>query len=364
MNLYNTLGLNKEDKPSIDDIKKAYRAKAKIHHPDKGGDASVFKEISKSYEILSDSRKRTQYDKFGTIDENPSTFSPFGNNQGFPFGQDIFDIFRNRGGSKTPNKPYPINIHLKDVFFGIVKKMKVSSVEICETCVDQRKKCTICNGEKFIHQMRRLGPGMFQKSSKPCNICNQSGYHFEKTCTVCKGTGNNTKVVIIDVNVRKGFKQDGLIQIKKNGKTYTFQINILEDATFNVDNNDLIIKHQISILESLSGFKHSIILPDRSIINISRKNVTKDKTILKMRGYGIPFDSSSNTKKINGDLYMIIDVIYPSKLSEQQIKTLNSVFKDTKCKYDSNGKNVECHIYTKDEKETYHTNNSENCRTS
>ena len=82
MDLYKTLGLNKEDKPSNDDIKKAYRAKAKIHHPDKGGDANVFKEISKSYEILGNAQKRTQYDKFGTTDANSASFSPFGN-QGY-----------------------------------------------------------------------------------------------------------------------------------------------------------------------------------------------------------------------------------------------------------------------------------------
>ena len=63
MNLYEILGISKDATPA--QIKAAYRRKAKEHHPDKGGDEEVFKEIQPAYEVLSDAERRKKYDQTG-----------------------------------------------------------------------------------------------------------------------------------------------------------------------------------------------------------------------------------------------------------------------------------------------------------
>jgi DnaJ-class molecular chaperone len=80
---YQTLGVAKNATPQ--DIKKAYRRLAGIHHPDKGGDTSKFQEIQTAYETLSDPKKRQEYD-------NPSSFGPFNDRHGFHFNFNGFNI--------------------------------------------------------------------------------------------------------------------------------------------------------------------------------------------------------------------------------------------------------------------------------
>jgi len=60
---YNILGVDK--KATKDDIKKAFRKLALKHHPDKGGTDEKFKEITEAYAILSDDKKRREYDTYG-----------------------------------------------------------------------------------------------------------------------------------------------------------------------------------------------------------------------------------------------------------------------------------------------------------
>ena len=76
--------LNVEKGASKDDVKRAFRKLAHEHHPDKGGDEAKFKEINEAYQVLSDEKKRSQYDQFGqTFDDagGPGGFGGF--SQGF-----------------------------------------------------------------------------------------------------------------------------------------------------------------------------------------------------------------------------------------------------------------------------------------
>src|SRR5487761_2204762 len=143
---YDTLGVARD--ASADEIRAAYRALARKHHPDGAKDKAVaethFRTINEAYEVLSDPNKRAQYDRFGTV----------GNGQGSPFGEgefgsagfgDIFDMFfgemRNGGQQQRRSGPqrgsdlrYDLEITLEDAFSGTTREIVYSPVAQCETC--------------------------------------------------------------------------------------------------------------------------------------------------------------------------------------------------------------------------------------
>jgi DnaJ-class molecular chaperone len=71
MNHYEELGISKE--ATQEEIKLAYRKKAREHHPDKGGDKEDFQKVQKAYEILSDIDRKSAYDANGCSEEEPES---------------------------------------------------------------------------------------------------------------------------------------------------------------------------------------------------------------------------------------------------------------------------------------------------
>merc|ERR1740123_417093 len=122
---YKTLEVDKDANDS--EIKKAYRKLAVKHHPDKGGDQEKFKEITRAYEVLSDSEKRSTYDKFG--EEGLE-----GGGGGDP--SDIFESFFGGGGrrgggggrrrQKTQDVVQPLKVTLEQLYNGATKKMAIT----------------------------------------------------------------------------------------------------------------------------------------------------------------------------------------------------------------------------------------------
>ena len=158
---YTTLGVNKS--APQDEIKKAYRKLAHLYHPDKkGGDEKKFKEVNEAYQVLSDSKKRAQYDQFGSAG-NPfgGGGGPFGGTQGGGFedifrnyqrgGQagghggfeDIFDVFgnafgfgrRRQGTNRGADIQVDLSVSLRDAARGNIKKIEISKDIPCQECL-------------------------------------------------------------------------------------------------------------------------------------------------------------------------------------------------------------------------------------
>ena len=134
MDYYDILGIDKSASDS--DIKKAYRKKAKIHHPDRNGDEEKFKQITEAYEVLGDKTKKSNYDRFGSADGNPMGGNPFGGKN--PFGDgafgDMFEQFFGKKGDVRNKKGSDFRLDLtvsfEEAYFGCRKEFSVNGERI------------------------------------------------------------------------------------------------------------------------------------------------------------------------------------------------------------------------------------------
>ncbi len=252
--LYEVLGVDKSADEK--EIKKAYRKLAVKHHPDKGGDEHLFKEINAAYEILSDSKKRELYDKYGLegveADGGPSAAG----------GEDLFSMFFGGGGGrgrgraagprKGPSIQHPIKVSLEDLYNGKTVKLAINRKVI----VGDTKECEACNGQGAVMEIRQLGPGMITQMQRTCSSCQGQG-------TIAK-TKNERKVV--EVHIEKGAHHNQKITFRgmadetpgrETGDVH-FVIQEKEHDMFKRKGADLLLMKDISLNQALAGFSVSL----------------------------------------------------------------------------------------------------------
>lgn len=198
---YQILGV---DKDALDrEIKLAYRQLTLKYHPDKNpGDDEAhdkFIEIGEAYEVLSDSTKRLNYDRFGDPEGQPQ-------HHGFDFG-DMFGNFfgghghgaghghGNGGLKRGANTQLDLNMGLKDFFNGRTVPFDVEMLNDCEKCLGtgsadgKRHVCSKCNGLGQITVHHQLAPGFAQQLRMVCDLCGGTGKTIASPCQSCSGAG-------------------------------------------------------------------------------------------------------------------------------------------------------------------------------
>jgi DnaJ family protein A protein 2 len=173
---YDLLGVAKDASAAA--IKKAYRKKALKHHPDRGGDEAIFKEIQAAYDVLSDPEKKQLYDQYGKQGvEN-------GGQQGSQAGaSDLFSAFfggaRGTGRSRGPRKGrdivHKLKVTLEQLYNGKTFKLAVNR-QVLQNPDETPQVCVTCNGQGAVMQSRQLGPGMIQQMQVKCPTCNGLRY--------------------------------------------------------------------------------------------------------------------------------------------------------------------------------------------
>jgi len=225
--LYDILGVSKQD--SCTSIRKAYLKLARTHHPDKGGDPEVFKEILRASEILTDEKRRALYDETGMTDEQGSGFPGFpgggfpgggfpgfpgfpgGFANGFPNGGipvevNLNDLFGNmfgnpsvgpqkgpqRKGKKSPPASQTISVTLEQFYLGHTLDININRQAFCGDCEHTGAKvkeiCRKCNGQGAITNVVQIGP-MAMHTTGPCLDCQGKGERILEVCKRCAGQG-------------------------------------------------------------------------------------------------------------------------------------------------------------------------------
>ena len=238
-NYYDILGVSKSATKA--EIKKAFRTKAKKHHPDKGGDEKTFKKINEAYEVLSNDQKRQQYDQFGSVGGSGgfggggSGFGGFSANMDFSDFSDSFggfeDIFSNFfGGGKKSNQnqkqrgsdlEVDVQLTFEEAMKGAEKSFNSRHYEKCESCNGEggsgQTKCAQCNGTgKISHKIQTPFGTIAQQTV--CPKCQGSGSTFEKICKKCDGSGRVEKKQTINIKIPAGLDSGETVRFPGKGE--------------------------------------------------------------------------------------------------------------------------------------------------
>lgn len=335
--------LNVKKDASADEIKKAYRRLARKYHPDLNpGDKAKekqFKEINEAYEVLSDPKKRAEYDQFGkTAFEGAQGFEGF-RTQDFGFGtggfQDIFsDLFSHGRYEEAPS--YGADLHakldipLEEAFKGVIKPITLSREVTCKSCrgsgAESSQTCTQCKGTGSVGQSR----GLF-RFNQPCPSCQGRGTVVKKACKACRGNGSTVTTETIKVKIPPGVDTGSKIRLKgmgsagvkggPSGNLY-IELTVRPHPVFKRDGNDIYVEVPVTVVEAVMGGKIRVPTLD-SPVTMTLPAGTDSGKKFRLKGKGIPDRKTG----IAGDQFAVIKIIVPKNVTNRTKEALEELEK-------------------------------------
>ena len=350
---YEVLGVSKDATDA--EIKSAFRKLAKKYHPDVSKEpnaAEKFKEAQEAYAVLSDKEKRSKYDQFGhaAFDQNGG-YGGFSGFEDFDASDILRDIFGSGfgfggsssffGGSSRTNtnrktKGQDISVifemDFEEAAFGTETTVSLNIDDVCPDCDGKGgtgvKTCQNCHGTGYIKEQQRSILGAFI-TQRTCPTCNGTGETYTTKCSNCKGTGKKKIKKNIIVKVPAGVDTGDHLRVTgkgpagenggPNGDVY-IEIKVKDHPLFDREDEDLYLKLPLTISEAALGCKKEVPTLDGNVIlNIPPGSQSGDK--LRIKGKGL----KSPSRRITGDLYVILNVIIPTKLDRKQKKLLEEL---------------------------------------
>lgn len=357
---YQVLGVSKS--ASADEVKRAYRKKARAHHPDvdKSPDAEKkFKEINEAYQVLSDQQKREAYDRFGhaafesgAAGRGPGGFSyqySPGVDVNFDFGgfSDPFEIFEDFFGVRSPfgqrvrrNGPragedlhYEIHIPFEQAAFGVEKKVELQRHETCDVCSgsgaepgSKKTTCSTCNGNGRVQQATQSIFGNIV-TARTCPECEGSGEKIEKKCHKCKGSGRTKVIKETKIRIPAGvddgdtIRFQGLGEAGEKGGVYGdlyLTIRVLPHKEFERRGYDVYFEQPISFSQAALGDTIEVSTLDGHV-NLKIPDGTQTGAEFRIKEKGIKHDNA------RGDQYVRVKIVTPTRLSSKERKALEEL---------------------------------------
>jgi len=341
---YEVLGVGRNAGP--DEIKRAYRKLALRYHPDRNKEdpdaESKFKEAAEAYAVLADPQKRAQYDRYG----HAAPVSPFGG--GFDFSSDIFrdfediigdffgfgDVFGRGRSRRRPRTRamagndlrYTLEISLEDAYAGVKRKIKLSRRETCAGCGGTGaepdsgiESCRTCGGRGEVIYNRG-----FLHVRQPCPACGGVGETIKEKCRTCGGVGLVGAEREITINVPAGVESGQRLRIAGEGEgglrggppgNLYIDIGVAKHELFQRDGAHLVLQVPISFSAAAVGAEIKIpTLDGEAKLKVPAGTQSGDH--FRLKGKGMPVVNGGRT----GDLFVIVNVKTPTKLSKEQKK--------------------------------------------
>lgn len=331
---------------SADEIKKAYRKLAIKYHPDKNpGDKSAeekFKEAAEAYEILSDSEKRSMYDRMG----HQAFEGGMGGGGGFGGGfsaEDIFsqfgDIFGGAfgGGGRQQQRArrgsdlrYVMDLTLEEAVKGVKKTITFTAPAPCEPCDGKGAKdpkdvetCKTCHGAGQV----RMQQGFFSVQ-QTCSTCRGQGKTIKNPCKSCHGSGVADRQQTLEVTIPAGVDNGDRVRLSGKGEAIRdgqsgdlyVEVQVREHEIFQRDGADLYMDVPVSIADAALGKEIEIPTLDGRV-SLKVPEGTQTGKLFRLRGKGVKPVRTSMT----GDLLCRIVVETPVNLTARQRELLEEL---------------------------------------
>lgn len=339
------------------EIKKAYRKLALRYHPDKVSEEEretaeiKFKEVCHAYEVLSDEKKRGDYDLYGDsdpMDRGDANGHPFGQSYGAQReynAEDFYDFFNNMGGhgaargpsqkQRTDDAEIFIEVTLEDIFKGRVVKVTSTRNILCNSChgtgakkAAKMKECPACEGKGNTQRIKRLGPGMVVQEQVRCTSCDGTGKIFsaKNACKSCKGTKVVEETKILEFEIPPGSPSEGSIVLEGEADQHpsmetgdvVLKYTCKKHDVFTRKGADLFVKYKIPLVDALSGFSRVVCqhLDGRAMhVTTPKGKVIRPGHLIKIAGEGLRHEKQGTFSKLMGasfgDLYVEIDIEFP-----------------------------------------------------
>lgn len=345
---YQVLGVDK--KASKDEIKKAFRRLAHKYHPDKGGDESKFKEVNEAYTVLSNDKKRAEYDTYGQAFSGGGgqgfggfDFSGFQGADGF--NVDLGDIFENiftgggpfggRSANVRRGSDIQVDIQLpfKESIFGTTRTIKLTKNSQCKTCSGtgaksekETVKCNTCNGKGKLHETRKSLLGTFTQV-KECSDCFGKGSIPKEKCKDCNGSGVVKSDEEITITIPAGIQHGEMIRFSGKGEAVPhgvtgdlyLRVHVEAHQTFKRQASDLLMDLNVKLTDAVLGADYSIETLEGNL-KVTIPAGASSGEVLRLRGKGVP---ASDNKR--GDLLIKLIVKTPGKLSKKAKKLIEEL---------------------------------------
>lgn len=348
---YQLLGISRGATP--DEIKKAYRTKAKELHPDRNHDCKVseagFKEVNEAYEVLRDPQKRAAYDRFGHAAFEGGMGGGgggFGRHPG-DFGSAFADVFEDLFGdfvggrgagrnrqSRGQDLRYNLRVTLEEAFTGLVKQITVPGSTACGACngtgaegAAEPATCPTCAGMGKV----RASQGFFTVE-RTCPTCNGQGQIVKNPCQACNGAGRIEKDRTLSVTIPAGVESGTRIRLAGEGEAgsrggpqgdlYIF-IEVIEHEIFLRDGRTLACRVPVGMASAALGGEIEVPTIDggRSKVKIPAGSQTGRQ--MRLRGKGMPpLRHGSGLNGEPGDMLIELLVETPVNLTSRQRELL------------------------------------------
>ncbi|MFC6862199.1 molecular chaperone DnaJ [Halomicroarcula sp. GCM10025817] len=354
---YEILGVSRD--ASEDEIKEAYREKAREFHPDVSDDPNAeekFKKAKKAKEVLTDEEKRQMYDQVGHerfeqaqkrggvggggAGAGGMGGDPFGGAGGFDM-QDIFDQFFGGGGGRGRggNRPRQgqdlqtrMEIDLEEAYHGASKQLTVTRPETCGECDGaghppgtDSQTCPECNGQGQTTRVQQTPMGRVQQTAT-CRRCEGEGELYEEACGTCGGDGIVRNEATLEVEIPAGIDDGQTLRMEREGAPgerggpngdLLIEVTVRDHPDFERDGDDLSHQHAISFPQAVFGDTITVPTIDGEV-EVDVPSGTQSGEVFRLQGKGMP----RLRRRGNGDLYVQVQVVTPDDLNKEQKEAL------------------------------------------
>jgi len=350
---YAVLGVGKDATPQ--EIKKSYRKLAQKLHPDANpGDKAAeerFKEVGRAYSVLSDPKKRAEYDEArrlvgtGGLGGFGGGFPGFGGGGGQrvrieDFG-DLSDLFGglfnsgSQGGRRGPRRgrdvESEVTLGFEEAIRGVTVPLQLRGPAPCSTCRGTGAKpgtlprpCPVCNGRGTVTSNQ----GLFGLSSR-CQNCRGLGSVVDEPCPTCKGSGSEVRTRELRVRIPGGVRDGGSIRLRGQGEPgqasapagdLIVKVHVTPHPFFSRQGNDLLLTMPVTYAEAALGTELKVPTLDGPV-TLKIPAGTQSGRTFRVRGRGVPARGRNGT----GDLLVTLSVAVPARLSRRERELLEQL---------------------------------------